>query len=470
MTKTTHWLAQLATAALICTGAWANDASNPKAYAQQLPLTLAAEGSLQRLVLPAQALLRLQTNNYSDLRVFNAQGQAVPMALASAVASNPVTAQVVQLVAFPITGPASTSDLQGLSLRIEEKQGKRVVELNSAASATPGSTRVLGALFDARTVSTPVGALTLDVDLPIDQPIAFALEASKDLVNWRALADTVLYRVGESAPGRANLGMQRMELGGADLKNNYLRVSWRDANGQAAPSVTVRAASLSTSQTSLAPRVTATLATPALTSPHELSFALPFATPLAAIQIKPQGTNVLIPVRVWGRNDRSQPWNLLASTVVYQLQNQGKEQASGAVQLSGAAFKEIRLEADTKTPGFVGLPQVTLQFEPPQLLFLASGAAPFTLAVGLANAVNAYLPVVSLLPGYQSGQENTLPLARAELDAAALAPTAVAATSNAPATRSLVLWGVLLLGVLLLAGMAWALLKQTQKPPLPPAG
>ena len=105
-------------------------------------------------------------------------------------------------------------------------------------------------------------------------------------------------------------------------------------------------------------------------------------------------------------------------------------------------------------------------FEPAQLVFLASGPGPFTLAAGLAGsaaAAGAFLPMASLVPGYQPLQENTLPVALADVSRAdvnggksAGGPmVAATAASDGVPTRSLVLWGVLLAGAAALALMAW---------------
>lgn len=457
--------------------AWA-DANNAQSYALRAPLNVAANASLQRLVLPADALVRLQTNNYSDVRVFNSQGQSVPIALAQVAAQTQTQQAQVKLAAYPImaeTDAFGTLGNEGISLRIEERQGKRVVQVDTAgakAKASAANKKIVGVLLDARLVKEPVISMALDVDLPVAQPITFDVQASKDLKSWRSLADTVLYRAAEAAAS-GELGSQRMTLAFSDLKDHYLRITWQGAAD--ATSVAVRGATLTTSQsTSSNPRVSALIATPALTNAHELSFALPFATPVAALKIKAPGANVLIPVRVLGRNDRSQPWMPLASTVLYNITTNGKEQANTAVELGGtaygSAYKEIKIEADKKTAGFSAAPEVSALFEPTQVIFLASGTAPFTLAAGLANAVSAYLPLSSLIPGYQSGQESALPLASAALTAGAIAAPAVTAQSpsNTPPTRSLVLWGILLAGVVLLGLMAWALMKQPKTTSAPP--
>ena len=454
----------------------AADANSPAAYAIRIPVTLAADAPLQRVMLPAEVLVRLQSPGYADVRLFNGAGQPVPMALAGVAAAS-APEELVTLPAYPILGAASTgtAGLEGLSLRIEERQGQRVVQIDTAATtttagpATPQAVR--GALLDARNVQLPVARMALDVDLPAGQPVTFRVQASKDLKHWQPLAETVLYRAdaaaAPTAPGR--LGNEQIDLQRADLKGHYLRVTWGDA------AVTLRGATLATSRsTGPRERVSASMVTPALANPRELVFALPFATPVAALAITPPGSNVLIPVRVLGRNHREQPWSPLASAVVYKMATGGKEQASGPVELGGASVREIKIEADPKTPGFAAAPALALQFEPAQLVFLASGQGPFTLAAGLPGATaaaSAFLPLASLVPGYQPAQENQLPVALADVARAditggkpadgALVPAAAA--SGGISTRSAVLWGVLLAGVAALGLMAWLLLRQTKQ-------
>jgi Protein of unknown function (DUF3999) len=458
----------LSTCLISSVSAWA-DANTAASYTLRLPLNVAANAALQRLILPAEALVRLQSNNYSDVRVFNSQGQSVPIALASVAAHMQTQQAQVTLQAYPIMGEKgvlSTFGSEGVSLRIEERQGTRVVQIDTAASkanAKAENKNIQGVLLDARAVLAPAVSIDLDVDLPVAQPITFNVQASKDLKNWRSLSDTVLYRAAESAAS-GELGSQRMSLSFSDLKDHYLRITWQGETAQSAP-VLVRGATLTTSQSnSSKSRVSALIVTPALTSAHELSFALPFATPLAALKIKAPGANVLIPVRVLGRNDRNQAWTLLASTVLYNIVTNGTEQSSSAVELGGIAYKDIKIEADKKTAGFSAAPEVSALFEPTQVIFLASGSAPFTLAAGLSGAASAYLPLPSLMPGYQSGQENALPMASLNVPAHALNAPAVAAQNsvNTPPTRSLVLWVILLAGVVLLGLMAWSLMKQSK--------
>lgn len=460
----------------------AADAGSPAAFAIRLPVALAADAPLQRVALPAEVLVRLQSPGYADLRLFNGAGQPVPMALAGVAAARAPEASVV-LRAYPILGPAATAGsapLEGLSLRIEERQGQRVVRVNTPGTANSQASQaaqvVRGALLDARSLRQPAARMALDADLPAGQPVTFEVQGSKDLKTWRPLAETVLYRAdaATAAPAAAGrLGTEQIDLHHADLQGHYLRVTWGDA------AVNLRGATLVTSQGAVArERVSARLAVPPLAHPRELVLALPFATPVAALTVTPAGSNVLIPVRVLGREHREQPWSPLASAVVYQMAIGGQEQRSGPIELGGALVREIKIEADAKTPGFAAAPEVALQFEPVQLVFLASGSGPFTLAAGLPSppaAASAYLPLASLIPGYQPPQENSLPLAQADVARADLpgglpaggALVPAAAASDGISTRSAVLWGVLLAGVGALALMAWLLLRQTRRADAP---
>jgi hypothetical protein len=457
----------------LCAAADPVAAGSAASYGLRVPVTLAPDAALQRLPLPVQTLVGLRAPGYADLRLFNAEGQAVAMAL-SAAPARAQAEQQTQLAAYPILGSGAAAGLEGLSLRIEESGGKRVVQLDTAGAATlTPPQKIVGVLLDARNLKGPAVSISLDADLPAGQPVTFNVQSSKDLKNWQPLAETVLYRA-DGAAGTPGLGSDRVRLFGADLSGSYLRVTWGDA------AVTLRGASVGTSAGAQAPeRLSATVASPLLTNAHEVSFSLPFATPVAALRIVPPAGNVLVPVRVLGRSDRSRPWIRLADAVVYRLTSGGKEQLSGAIELPGSAdatLREIKIEADAKTPGFAAALGIKLEFEPVQIVFLAAGAAPFTLASGLAGAAPAYLPLASLMPGYQSGQENTLPMAKADAGQASGSgalggqPGALITTdsvSDGMPIRSLILWGILIGGALLLALMAWVLLKQTRKSTAP---
>jgi hypothetical protein len=99
-----------------------------------------------------------------------------------------------------------------------------------------------------------------------------------------------------------------------------------------------------------------------------------------------------------------------------------------------------------------------------QLVFLASGQPPFTLAAGRTDAPAADLPLTSLIPGFQPGAQTRLPVAALSGDPSATltVPTTAPGAQNDP--RQWILWVVLLAGVLVLGSMAWVLIRQLNKP------
>ncbi|MDR1994386.1 DUF3999 domain-containing protein [Azonexus sp.] len=455
-------------------------ADTPANYAAHWPLQLPADASLIRLPLTAEVLTQAQTADLRDLRVFNAAGQPVPLAVdrfspetrAPAPTAAPITLPALPILGEPQPGNASG----GMALRIEENADGRVVRLDlppaSAArkevptDATTGP--LAGALIDTRGQTAALQAIELDATWPPARPFTFRLHASTDLRHWQPLGEVTAYRGGDgndtvTAPAR-------VELAGVNLQARYLRVTW-DATPTAAPgAVQVRAIHLLPVAAQAAPaRLAVPLALPdAGRDPHALEWRLPFATPVVALDIRADGPATLVPVRILVRQQREQPWTLLARHVVFNLTQDGHTQHSPTLELgqtaSRGAWREWRVEAEPSSPGFPATPQVTAWLAPAQLVFMASGQPPYTLTTGRADAPATSLPLASLIPGYEPGAQTRLPAATLITGPA---DTAVPITTTAPGTqydsRQWTLWAVLLAAVLALGGMAWVLIRQLNK-------
>lgn len=448
-------------------------ADAPDQYAARWPLQLPAGAGLVRLPLPAEVLTQLQTADLRDLRVFNGAGQPVPLALDRSSPETRVPAPPpIALPALPILAdaqPGTATAGNNLSLRIEDGPGGRVVRLDTppAGAGAPAATLV-GALIDTREQKAALQAIELDADWPAARPFAFRLHTSSDLRHWQPLGDVTAYRGADgtmTAPAR-------VELHGDVLQGRYLRVTWDRA---AAPdAVQLRGVRLlPVPPVATPPRIAVPLALPAGAAgdPHAIEWRLPFATPVAALDIRLEGSHALVPVRLLARQQREQPWTPLARHVVFHLTQDGQEQRSPPLELGPhGAWRDWRLEADAATPGFTTPPQLTAWLAPAQLVFVASGGPPFTLAAGRADAAGTYLPLPSLIPGYEPGAQGRLPAAILAGAAPAVAtPTAAPVATIAPGgqrdLRQWTLWAVLVAGVLALGGMAWALMRQLGKPP-----
>ncbi len=434
----------------------AHAADKPEDFTVRFKIQTAPDAGLQRLALPKEALTALQTSSGADLRVFNGDGQPVP------VAQVPLRSQAVAVEAksWPVYPVMATTPQQqnpgGLSLRIEETAGRRVVQVEGGGDAKLAApmTKQIATLVDTRPLKGALAELAVDADLIPGQAVALTVTASKDLKNWRTLAqDMPVFRFGSDATAPGSL---RVPLNGANVDGDYLRISW--------PSeavFTLRGVSVRQSAGTAAPqRVSVPLL--AATDSKELIYPLPFATPLQALDIRPAGPNTLVPLRISGRSVRGEPWRLLASGVAYRIRTGGAESLGPPVELNGVSVRELRIETDAT--GFATAPQVSALLLPQEVVFIASGAAPFTLALGRTGAEPTRLPLASLIPGYTEGAEQKLPTASVDPASVVVQQASgavrVSSALGAPSPRSLVLWAVLIGGVLALGGVAWAVMRQ----------
>jgi Protein of unknown function (DUF3999) len=453
--------------AVSLTLAHASESDKPEDYALRYTLEIRGDTGLQRITLPAAALAAARTADRTDLRVFNASGQAVPLAIAPARAQVLATAPVRWPI-YPINATSiEQQNLGGLQLRIEERAGQRTVLVETGAASkrsttTATPTQKIGALIDTKTLTGAIENLIVDAELPIGQPVPITIAASKDLKSWRTLVDSApVFRFGaEQAPSSMSIPMSR-----AALDKEYLRITWPLQQGFTLRAVQITPASESKS----APRVALPLAISPSQNVGEIVISVPFATPLQALDIRAASPNVLAPIRIAGRNQRAEPWRALANSVVYRMTNNGVETSNPSIELGGVSVRELRIEADKNTAGFGEVPPtISALVEPIEVVFLATGAAPFGLAVGRADAKRIALPITSLIPGYARDAELALPQAKVIESSMRVAAPDTSALSEvrdkvgAQSNRSLVLWAILLGGVLLLGGIAWMIFRQTK--------
>ncbi|RYF43892.1 MAG: DUF3999 family protein [Comamonadaceae bacterium] len=452
------------------------DVPKPQEFAWRAALELPASTSGARVGVPAEALLQLQSSDARDVRIFNAAGEPVAFGFAAPPAPPASAQRTARYTAFPLfsAAPGARPARGAVQVRIDGAGAPAPVwvQLGGAegkpAASAPGatSTRLNAALFDTRQEKQPLRALELQAELPANVPVHITGATSPDLAQWRPLElRGRLYRF-DGPDGMANMTLELEQP--LQLEGQYLRLGWEGQDGVAVNYVGgLVAAALPVA------RVAAPLPPPTVAGPAALEWPLAFATPVAALALATTQPNSLVPVRILGRNDAAQPWRTLASTVVYRLQgaNGSAETTNPAVPLGGASVRYLRVEA---THGMQLAPsalRASVEFTPVQMVFVASGPAPFQLAAGRAGTDAAALPAAMLA--------GTLPLKLAELPEARIGAVQLRQTASAgpfaafvlpgQSGRSLLLWAVLGGGVLLLGGVAWTLFRQLKAGAPPPA-
>ncbi len=463
----------LAVAAL---DAVAADAPQATDFTWQAKLNLPEGASLARIDVPVQALLGMRSSVAHDVRVFNAAGAVVPFALlggADLKRTAPV-AQTTSYKAYPLfsTSPDRKPARGAVAVQLDagdqagnvwvrwDRTDMRTSAADAAASAQP----LQAALFDLRTEKQNLAALELVLDMPRNALVPITVATSTDLKDWTPVATKgPLFQFdGTDAPANTTLELfQPLQVQG-----RYLRLSWPGQTGVKLRGLT---GTVAASQTTATP-LRAALPPGTAEGNGALSWTLPFATPIAALHLQAPQNNILVPVRIMGRFEASQPWRTLAPSVVYRLDGAGQGSSNPPTALHGASLHSLRVEAGKGMVLPDGGLQATVEFAPVQVAFLASGAGPFTLAVGRAQTTAAAVDA-SLLGSVTPAKLAELPLATLSdvvvqtQGQGGLDRAAARWLPDGVSLRSVLLWAVLGLGVLALGGVAYSLMRQMSAKP-----
>lgn len=434
-------LAALALLAACTREAPPGDPAKAESYALNVLVEPATGGPLQRLDLPAAALVAARTSALADVRVFDAFGR--PMSAARI--DTPDTAQLSShaVRVWMVEGSAAIAAERQLEITLGDGTVARVGKSDPSRPAT-----TIAALLDTRALSDPAMRLELDVGLPAQQPVTFALQSSADLKSWQDEAEQVLFRPGDSDEA---LGGSRIDLGGASLSGRFLKVSWA-VEGGSPGSVAVHGARVVTSRIWRGGRFSIEADGLVAEDLHTLRFDNPARLPFAAVELVGAPDSGVVPVKLYARNNKEAPWVPLGGAVLRGAADPAQ------IELGGSGLNQFRLVADARTAGFSAPPKLYVQLEPASLAVRFDGTPPYRLVAGLAGAPPTYLSAEELALGLASQVANlpTAKLAAGPLPQLSLAPAGK--DSAFGGTRS-VLWLALLTGVAVLVFAVWRLMR-----------
>ncbi len=420
-----------------CTAEEAPEPKKPDEFAQVLAVAPKAGNKLGRVVLPAAAVAEIVRRDLGDVRIYDAQGRTLSLALAYDRSGD---SSLLKSHDLPAISLVQSSDGTAAPVTAQPQAAEPTADAatSDAASAAEGTS---GVLIDTRKLSLPVVGIELAAELPQEVPVIFTLESAADLKTWEPLATKVLLRPGSDPEV---LGQPRIALPAVSLKDRYVRISW-----EAGPDIAVTGAKVLEAVERQPARVDLETSGATLSNPHELRFAPQISVPIAAVKLELTGSDGIVPVQLFGRDDPSEPWGLLANATL----KQGEGPVS--LELSGTTLREYRIVADARSAGFSKVPLVSLAVDPITIFAAFNGEGPFNLAVGNANAKPAWFDPTDL------GKPSDLLRAwrlQAEVESAGDAPViklAPAAPERAFDAQSVALWVAAVLGALILGFAAW---------------
>ena len=429
-------------------------AENLNNYAHHAEIKSEGAGPFFHLPLTMAIYRNSLSPGLRDLRVFNAAGEMVPHALTLKTDIPQPKVEQSELRGFPLYSDAHAAN-QGIQIR-REKNGALV----SIEPTKPTVTRKLtGVILDASRIDAPLVALDVSFD-EYRQPFQrFSIESSDDLKSWHSVQDSASIAVLEQ--NGARIEQRQIEL--AAIRAKYLRLTWLDP--QEIPSLPKVTVTSSTTPPQSQPELLwSDVISPVVGKSGELIFRMNGTLPVERVRFLLPQINTLTPAQMLVRSNDKQPWRRVSDTVLYRLASKGEEYLSPDIDLGGESISELQIKLDARAGG-VGAtpPQVKIAVMPQQLIFLARGNPPFTLAWGIRGATESALPLSTLVPAYR--YQDGLPGDRAKFGMEKNNPTATRADRadvNAPTEaikNKWMLWSVLIVGALLLLLMAWKLIR-----------
>jgi hypothetical protein len=437
--------------ALAALGAFAEERSDFPASAVVTPSNADA---LQRLTLPVAAY-RDTRRDLADVRVFNANGEPVPIALAGDPDSVREVPRIIPLALFPVSSLVSTPGARGTEVTIRMQDGT-LVEVRGGRGAARKSAVPVAYLLDASQLAEPLAALSFYWSpAPGTEVVPITVEASEDLQSWRTMSCATLWHVRQ---GMSEVSQGRVRLVPAS-RAKYYRVTWSAAPDFRLETVQGELEGKITS----APRESLSVAGRAGDKAGEFVFDLGARLPVEALRTVPAEPNSIASFQVFTRDPPATEWHRVTMGVFYRLQQDGREIESEPMEIGRRSGREWMAQVDPRVGGIGATPpKLEVQWRSAQVVFVARGPGPFHLAFGDPDAKPAWVTVSALIPGYKRGDELKLP----EAAVGAVEGGPPAQVSFLPARiaelgpRKVTLWSVLILAVAVLAFMAWQLKRK----------
>lgn len=409
---------------------------------------LITEGSypLYQFTLPEQIYRRVAHADLRDVRVFNADGQAVPHLIKAPVAQQHVEEQQIELPLFPLDTDTTTPGTEW-SLKIEVDGSLVSYEKNREATDASAPTEWI---IDLSKVEKPLSTLRFRFRADSSSFVQkLHLTESTDLHQWHTLTDATLAQM--------QFASQQLRQDSVSLSRKshgkYLRITALDpVSGFDIEQVS---GTTRTEQQTLTEH-SFELNAASSPQPDRLDFDLGGSFRITALKLQLPVPNSLFQVSLYSRPSTKIDWQIQQQGTAYRLGMNGEQITDNGFALNrNDRYWQAHFTASAVVQGQT--PTLRVTWQPDELYFVAQGSAPFTLAYGNGQLVAQKPAVHALLNQLDADQKSSL------IGQAQPGPTrifqgnqALEAKTEIPWTRWL-LWSLLAMGVLVAGRMAWRL-------------
>ena len=423
-------------------------------FAYSYTITTPGTGAMYQLPLPETVYAKVVQPDLSDIAVFNASLETVPYAFRRAIQPKPVTPAPVTLPLFPLSANQTRLPRE-LTLELLSDFHGTVIKLHNRNTGSPH--HVTGYLVDTSKLQSAIKTLEIDWQQNEESFMTqVSIDTSDDLNNWRELvSSTTLARL--SYAGNA-LTQNSIDL--PRKQGKYLKIHW-SAGNKGASIQSVRARFFAGTGTSVWRHTV--YPGKRIDSKQGAGFnvEVPAYLPIQQVHVKLRQENSLLQGAIYSRSNEKKPWKLQHRGLYYQLQFPTAKLDSPTINipLTTDRFWRIEYDQDRSSLG-TDVPALEFGWQPDQLIFLARGKAPFTLAYGSARIKTRQAPVSQLL-GTMQQSFDTLPIIQASLGTYMPGNSDRLLPQPPPLPwQSWLLWACLIIAVLVLALLAWRLYRQ----------
>jgi len=416
-------------------------------FAASAQLTLSGKEGLHRFELPFEAY-RDARRDLADVRVLNARGEEVPIAFAG----NPDLAREIlpalALPVFPVSTVAAPVAGGRTEVTVRTEDGTLVSVRGKGAGAS--APRAAAYILDASQVKEPLRALAFDWDAaPGAQVVRVRIESSDDLKAWSLLGAGPLVRLDN---GGRTLLQPRVEFTPRTAK--YLRITWD------VPSFVVSGVRAEREpRAQPAGRKVRVVQAVAGAQAGELTYDLGGALPVEAMRLLPVESNDVISAAISARRGDKDPWRAVAWAPFYRMRIDGVEKQSPPLEIGRMPARYWMVKVPAGGAG-ASPPALEVTYRGAQVVFVARGEGPFSVAFGKPNAIPAALPVATIYPDYVRFAELSLPEAAVGPVTPGPPPTAWQRMLGGTQPKRVLLWAILVLGVGVMGFMAWRLMRK----------
>ncbi len=429
----------------------------PEDFAYGSEILLEGDGAIWEVVLPPEIYRRVTRADAGDIRVFNADGSAVPHMLRRVQPQTGDAPAPLELSVFPIVSSAD-DELIGRMMRVVTDETGAVVRAETEAITTGDGERIGAYLVDLSGTTQAPNRLELHWQQLEAQSFTATLriEASNDLTDWTTLVPE--FTIADLRSEMDRLTRRGVELPVADW--NYLRITWppvlRDTE---LTQVIAQFPTVPTEQ----PRSWIEIVGVERGDGRSLDFDADARYPIDRGGISFGDDNIIVRGTLSSRPTPESAWQVRHRGIYFSVLSNGEvvKSENFALRYATDRYWQLKLDADQQNFGDHKL-VLSLGWTAQILTFVAQGPAPFTLAYGNIQASASPGPVDAVLAAMEGTEQRRASVGRARLspEIELGGPARLERPPSPFPWKTWLLWAVLITGVALLAWMVVWLLRQ----------